>query len=252
MPGANAQSPLVEPWAYSKMSSSSIRASSVLLRDRVPCILGKTWRTLFKLAVSVLKFQSTQCTERCRFRLGGRRRFRRNAPSPFRQIGCYRVVRRTARLVAPSRAGIRRTAVEWQLADAERLDRRAGPGGQRAPARRLQVLRAVPYHPLSNPPLPHRARPRAAGDDCLLLAALAVEVCTPGYPHPATLARRAVRAEAEASRLIMVRQPCPGGTPSPTICEARQIEVDCPRQVRQAALQAALAGASTPRLARGC
>lgn len=90
------------------------------------------------------------------------------------------------------------------------------------------------------------------GDDCLLLAALAVEVCTPGYPHPATLARRAVRAEAEASRLIMVRQPCPGGTPSPTICEARQIEVDGPRQVRQAALQAALAGASTPRLARGC
>ena len=169
MPGANAQSPLVEPWAYSKMSSSSIRASSVLLRDRVPCILGKTWRTLFKLAVSVLKFQSTQCTERCRFRLGGRRRLRRNAPSPFRQIGCYRVVRRTARLVAPSRSGIRRTAVEWQLADAERLDRRAGPGGQRAPARRLQVLRAVPYHPLSNPPLPHRARPRAAGDDCLLL-----------------------------------------------------------------------------------
>ena len=50
----------------------------------------------------------------------------------------------------------------------------------------------------------------------------------------------------------MVRQPCPGGTPSPTICEARQIEVDSPRQVRQAALQAALAGASTPRLARGC
>ena len=111
----------------------------------------------------------TQCTERCPIRLGGRRRLRRNAPSPCRQIGCYRVVRRTARLVAPSRSGIRRTAVEWQLADAERLDRRAGPGGQRAPARRLQVLRAVPYHPLSNPPLPHRARPRAAGDDCLLL-----------------------------------------------------------------------------------
>eukprot|EP00964_Phaeocystis_antarctica_P134905 scaffold99217_cov35-Phaeocystis_antarctica.AAC.1 len=45
----------------------SFRASSVLLRDRVPCILGKTWRTLLKLAVSVLKFQSTQCTERCDF-----------------------------------------------------------------------------------------------------------------------------------------------------------------------------------------
>eukprot|EP00964_Phaeocystis_antarctica_P105996 scaffold70963_cov103-Phaeocystis_antarctica.AAC.1 len=83
------------------------------------------------------------------------------------------------------------------------IDVRGQAGGQRAPARRLQVLKAVPYHPLSNPPLPHRARPRAAGDDCLLLAALAVEVCTPGYPHPATLARRAVRAEAEASRLIM-------------------------------------------------
>ena len=79
-----------------------------------------------------------------------------------------------------------------------------------------------------------------------------VEVHHPGYPSPATLARRAVRAEAEASRLVVVRQACPGGSPSSTICEARPIEVDSPQALQAApagAPQAALAGASTPRLA---
>ena len=44
-----------------------------------------------------------------------------------------------------------------------------------------------------------------------------VEVHHPGYPRPAPLARRAVRAEAEASRFVMVRQA--------SKCRASQIEV---------------------------
>ena len=159
-------------------------------------------------------------------------------------------------LVAPA-LGHSTHSCRMAAADAERLDRRTGPGGQRAPDRRLPAAQscAVPSPEQPRPLLPRRARPHAR-QVTIVCSWRHTSRCTPGYPHPATLARRAVRAAAEASRLIMVRQPCPGGSPSPMICEARQIERDSPH-VRQAALQAALvgapqaalAGASSPRLA---
>ena len=137
---------------------------------------------------------TTQLSRRWRFSLAVFRRLRTKLPSPRRQIECHRIVRRTARLVAPSRAGIRCTAVECAARRCGAPQSTHATNGQRAPDRRLQVPRAGLYHPKTPPPLPRRARPRAAGDDWLLLAR--TSRCT----TLATLAPRPWRAALCAQR----------------------------------------------------